>query len=161
MRVLEQVYNVACKVSSRTNTHEHMSQALAADENIAALTTKLLLERSAQEELELDLFLCANSIPIGSRWSQEIMAALKRYEQFVFVMTEHSVKSHFCSFELGAAMAQAKSIAVLAADAVAPPSFLQDLQHIDIARLQQQKPWLERSDIVTEQLIEVCHAKVH
>ena len=55
MRVLEHVYNVACKVSSRTNTHEHMSQALAADENIAALTTKLLLERSAQEELGLDL----------------------------------------------------------------------------------------------------------
>ena len=32
-----------------------MSQALAADEDIAALTTRLLLERSAQEELGLDL----------------------------------------------------------------------------------------------------------
>ena len=31
-----------------------MSQALAADEDIAALTTRLLLERSAQEELGLD-----------------------------------------------------------------------------------------------------------
>ena len=111
-----------------------------------------------EKDLELDLFFCASSIPIGSRWNQEIMAALERCEQFVFMMTKHSVKSHFCSFEIGAALAQKKNVAVVAADEVSAPAFLQDIQHIDVARLQRQKPWLERADIVTEQLIRICHA---
>lgn len=105
----------------------------------------------------LELFLCASSIPVGSDWHQEIMTALSSSEQFVFVMTEHSIRSQFCSFEIGAAMARNKDIAVIATDGAPAPAFLQHIQHIDVARIQRQKPWLEREDVVTEQLIEICH----
>ncbi|MEM7343280.1 MAG: toll/interleukin-1 receptor domain-containing protein [Chloroflexota bacterium] len=101
-----------------------------------------------------DLFLCADSIPPGVNWHDKILNALHTQHTFVFLLSEATLASHFCSFEIGFAYALEKPMVLLSLDGSRPPAFIQHIQAIDLPRIEQQKPWLDQTDILLEALLD-------
>jgi serine/threonine protein kinase len=102
-----------------------------------------------------DIFTCADSISPGTNWQAEITDALQGKENFVYLLSQSTLISHFCSFEIGMAYALKKPIILISLDGSPPPTFVQHLQTIDLNRLEQQKPWLEKRDILLDELLRV------
>lgn len=109
---------------------------------------------------ETDFFICANSIEPGTAWQTEIVAALKAQDYFIAFISEALVKSHFCSFEIGAAYALEKPIVLISLDGTLPPPFVQHLHMSDVKRIQQQKSWLEESDILLEVMLKILQRSI-
>jgi hypothetical protein len=99
---------------------------------------------------QIPLFVCADSIPTGSGWHDEIQKQLEQCDLFLFTASEAANRSVFCAFEAGMALALGKPIHVISLDGQSPPVHLQHLQAIDARRLQRRKPWLTQQDALLE-----------
>jgi serine/threonine protein kinase len=104
---------------------------------------------------DANVFTCADSIPPGADWQAKILEALREKEIFVFLLSQASLGSHFCSFELGVASALGRELYVLSLDGSSPPVFIQHIQAIDVARIARTRPWLETGDVLLEELLKV------
>jgi hypothetical protein len=102
---------------------------------------------------QADLFLCADSIAPGTDWQGTIGRALRGQAVFVGLLSEASLASHFCSFEIGVASALEKPIRLLSLDGSPPPVFVQYLQVIDLPRVARQRPWLDLQNILVDELL--------
>lgn len=102
-----------------------------------------------------EVFTCADSIPSGGQWHDEIMAALRERDLFVMVLSESFVASTFSAFEIGCAFALGKPMAAISVDGVLPPAFIQHLQMADVPRIQRRSPWLDPGDILIDELLSV------
>ena len=112
-----------------------------------------------REHFGLELFFCADSIPSGTQWSQEIERELRKCDVFVLVASEASSSSAFCSFEAGMAVALKKRIGVVALDGAAIPAFLQDLQAQDTRRIQGLRPWLNEEEALLEAFLSILEPR--
>lgn len=104
---------------------------------------------------QADLFLCADSVPPSSVWQDVILNALRSQGCFIALLSQVSLASHFCSFEIGAASAMDKPIALMSLDGCRPPVFVQHIQAIDLPRMLQLEPWLEIQDVLLRELLRV------
>lgn len=107
----------------------------------------------ARESLGVRLFLCADSIPHDARWSEAIEAALREHDRFVFLLSEASARSHYCSFEIGVATGLGRTIRVINLDGTPPPAFIQHLNMIDLQRDARRRPWLSSRELLLDALI--------
>lgn len=107
-----------------------------------------------REQLGVKVFLCADSIPAGAAWRQEIRQNLDSCDLFLYIASERSNGSVYCSFEAGMAAALGKRIRIVSLDGSLPPAHLQDIQAAAVPRLMQRKPWLSRSDAILEATLE-------
>lgn len=105
-----------------------------------------------------DFFTCADSIPPGTTWQPEILTALKEKDCFVLLLSQATLASHFCSFEIGAAYAWEKPLILISLDGVYPPVFIQHIQAIDLPRLKNQKPWLGLDDLLVDALLQALES---
>jgi len=103
-----------------------------------------------RDHFGLELFVCADSIPSGSGWHEEIRRQVEACDRFLFVSSAAAASSSFCAFEAGIAYALNKAIHVLSLDGTLPPLHLQSIQAIDVERLQARKPWLTHGDAMLE-----------
>lgn len=104
---------------------------------------------------QVDLFTCADSIPASTNWQAEIIDALRAKDIFVVLLSQATSTSHFCSFEIGMAYALKKPIILISLDGSRPPIFVQHLQTVDLTRLERQKPWLDKGDLLLDELLKV------
>ena len=104
---------------------------------------------------QVDLFTCADSIPASTNWQREIIDALRNKDTFAVLLSQATLTSHFCSFEIGMAYALEKPIILISLDGSRPPIFVQHLQTVDLTRLERQKPWLDRGDLLLDELLKV------
>lgn len=104
---------------------------------------------------QVDLFTCADSIPASTHWQAEIIDALRTKDTFVALLSQATLTSHFCSFEIGMAYALKASIILISLDGSRPPVFVQHLQTLDLTRLERQKRWLDRGDLLLDELLKV------
>jgi CDGSH-type Zn-finger protein len=108
-----------------------------------------------QHYFRSDLFTCADSIEPGAAWREKIDLAVRSKDCFVYLISKKSSGSIFCAFEVGVAHALSKPIYVISLDGTLPPVFLQHVQTVDLTRIQRRKPWLDRQDLLLEELIRV------
>ena len=107
-----------------------------------------------REQFGTQVFVCADSVPMGSPWRASIADHLKRCDLFVLVASKASLSSVYCAFEMGMAIALKKDIRIVTLDGVSPPAFVSDIQAIDIERLVARKPWLDESDGLLDAMLE-------
>lgn len=107
-----------------------------------------------REHLRADLFVCADSIEIGSSWFDTIVGELRRRPTLVWILSKRSALSTFCAFEIGYAMASASRVVVVSIDGERPPSFAQHLHAIDVERRRTVRPWLDAHELLAEAVIE-------
>ena len=88
------------------------------------------------------VFLCFDSIQSGGKWRREIDTALKQTDLFVVVISQDSVKSTYCAYEIGFAQALGKPIKLISLDGTLPPPFVSHIHCIDLRREIAAKPWL-------------------
>ena len=100
--------------------------------------------------LHLDVFACADSIPSGARWRDEIEGALRSAERFVLVVSRHSVASTWCAFEAGYALALGKPVTLISLDGSPPPGFLSHLQMQDLPRTVGRRPWMSPEEALLD-----------
>ena len=100
-----------------------------------------------------DLFTCAGSIGPGEDWHRTILEGLRSKDRFVYLLSKASADSHFCSFEIGMASGLGKPTSIISLDGSAPPQFIQHIQCVDLDRIIRYKPWLDRGDLILEELI--------
>lgn len=55
--------------------------------------------------LGMEVFVCADSIEYGQNWHSEIEGKLKEAELLLFLVSQSSVQSSFCAYEIGYARA--------------------------------------------------------
>ncbi len=103
-----------------------------------------------RERFALDLFVCADSIPVGADWHRSIHDELQRREVLLAIVSQAYLASTFCAFEAGLALGQSKSLRMVSLDGTAPPSHLQHIQSQDVQRLMQRKPWLRETEALLE-----------
>lgn len=108
---------------------------------------------TALRDLGLEVFVCGDSIPAGSRWWDEIRAALQACDRFLLVLSAASRDSGWCAFEAGAAVAWDKPVQLISLDGTLPPSYLAHLHMLDLPRAQRLRPWLDDEDALIEALI--------
>lgn len=101
----------------------------------------------------LDIFSCQDSIADGRIWHDEIIEALKQADRVVALISQAMRNSTFCAFELGYALANQSPLSLISLDGSPPPSYIQHLQMHDLKREAQIRPWLNRSELLTEQLL--------
>ncbi len=118
------------------------------DEPVLIPVVQLLRKRFG-----LSLFLCADSIRSGTGWQEEIEQNLRQQEVVVAILSKQSLESHFCSFELGMAMALNKPIHLLSLDGSLPHVFAQHLQMADLPRLQRFQPWLSTEELLLQEMV--------
>lgn len=146
---------------------QHVVRALEGGEGVAARPRPSRLPRlflshatadegrlaptvSALRSVGIDVFLCGDSIPDGTRWWDAILEALREADRFVLALSESTARSAWCAFEAGAAVALGKRIQMLGLDGTPPPSFLAHLQVHDVARARRLRPWLTDDDALFE-----------
>ena len=83
------------------------------------------------------------------------MRALEAKACFIYTLSEASLASHFCSFEVGVATALGKPVRLVSLDGSRPPVFIQHLQTVDLERIARTRPWLERHDLLLEELLKI------
>ncbi len=107
-----------------------------------------------REHVGADLFVCADSIEVGARWFDAIVAELQARPTVVWLLSKDAAKSTFCSFEIGFAMASGKRVVVVSLDGERPPSFAQHLHAIDLQRRRAVRPWLDAHELLTEAVLD-------
>jgi hypothetical protein len=100
-----------------------------------------------------ELFLCADSIASGSVWHEAIAGELRARERFVLLVSAAAAASTFCAFEVGFAQALGRQLAVISLDGTRPPAYVQHLQLVDLPRQLAARPWLRRSEALTDALL--------
>ncbi len=105
-----------------------------------------------RDYLNVSIFVCTDSIELGTNWHQEIIQGLQQQEHFVALISKPYLASHFCSFEIGMAFALKKTINFISLDGSMPHVFVQHLQCIDLPRLKTLRPWLEIEDLLLDEL---------
>lgn len=105
-----------------------------------------------------ELFVCADSIAMGSRWLDTIREALDAAEHFVFVASAASRASTFCAFEVGWAMHAGKPLRCISLDGTPPPAFMADVQAVSVPRHLAARPWLSPEEALVEGVL-ACLAK--
>ena len=108
-----------------------------------------------RDHFGLKIFVCADSIPSGSKWRDEINRQLNHCGLFLFMASQHSAESVFCAFEAGSAMAMGKEIRLINLDGASLPSYFQDVQAMDVCRLLKRKPWLTQEAGILESCLAV------
>lgn len=108
-----------------------------------------------REYLQLDIFLCGDSLKSGESWYQEIETQLKNCDHFVLINSQSVLSSTFCAYEAGMAKALNKNISIISLDGTAPSAYFQHLHMYDCPRLQQSKPWLDQHEILIESFYKV------
>ena len=94
----------------------------------------------------LTFFLCADSIPIGSTWYEDIEFNLIQSDLVLVLCSSSFNQSTFCGFEMGMARALKRPIYPILLDDSGPPSYIQHLNAIDLKRIKIASPWLSNSD---------------
>jgi hypothetical protein len=103
-----------------------------------------------RDHFSVPFFVCADSIPAGSQWQEEIRGHLGRCDLFVYAASENANASVFCGFEAGFAAGLAKPIRIVSLDGAPPPAHLQHIQAADVPRLRKRKPWLTETDALLD-----------
>ncbi len=107
-----------------------------------------------REHVGADLFLCGDSIPVGTRWHDTIVGELRRRPVLVWLLSRRSAASTSCAFEVGFATASAKRVVIISLDGERPPTFAQHLHAIDIDRRRAARPWLDAHEAMADAMIE-------
>lgn len=102
----------------------------------------------------VEIFLCADSIPAGAQWREDIEAALERSDRFVWIGSEAAFRSIYCAYEVGQAVARGTPCRVIVLDGAAPPPFVAHVQAVDLIRHRSRRPWLSQQDALTEALLD-------
>jgi hypothetical protein len=110
--------------------------------------------RVVREQLGVTVFLCADSIPAGAPWREEIRRNLTQCDLYLYIASESANNSVYCGFETGVASALDKTIRIVSVDGSPPPTHLSDVQATLVPRLMALKPWLNRSDAILEACLE-------
>lgn len=100
--------------------------------------------------LDLEIFLCGDSLKSGKSWYGEIEERLQECEHFVLINSASVLPSTFCAYEAGMAKALNKRISIISLDGTTPAAYFQHLHMYDCPRLLQSKPWLEPHEILIE-----------
>ena len=108
---------------------------------------------------DADIFVCADSIPSGVIWHEQILSHLEERELFVFLVSRASLASTFSAFETGHAMALGKSVALISLDGSPPPAFVQHIQMADLERMRRLQPWLDPEEVLLEALLQTLGAR--
>lgn len=111
-----------------------------------------------REQAGADLFVCADSIAVGTRWHDTLVGELERRPALVWLLSKRSSQSTFCSFEVGFATAAGKRVVIVSLDGERPPSFAQHLHAIDVERRRATKPWLDPHEALADAVIEALAA---
>lgn len=98
------------------------------------------------------VFVCADSIPVGTRWHARILEELARADRVVFIASAHSARSTFCAFELGFAVARGLPVRIVALDDAPIPPFVAHLQAESVPRLVRRRPWLSAPEALLDAL---------
>lgn len=133
-------------LSSSAPKNIFLSHAVRDETNIMPVVEYL------RDYLNVNIFVCTDSIGLGTNWHQEIIQGLHKQEHFVALISKSYLASHFCSFEIGMAFALKKTINFISLDGYLPHVFVQHLQCIDLPRLKTLRPWLEIEDILLDEL---------
>ena len=94
-------------------------------------------------------FLCADTIPAGQRWHDEIESALRSSHVVLAFCSESYNRSTYCAYEIGFAQALEIPVRPILLDGQAPPAFLQHLNAPSIPRIQKNNPWFSDTDSMT------------
>ena len=152
-RVEAMISGPVTALSSGTRPAVFVSHAVADERRIFPVI------RVLREHYGLELFVCADSIPSGSAWRQEIIKELERSDVFLSLASDAANRSIYCAFEAGYAMGLGTPVRVVCLDGAAPPGPLQDVQGADVDRLLARKPWLEAQDGLLEAILEAVQGK--
>ena len=106
-----------------------------------------------------DIFVCADSVPSGAVWHEQILGQLKERDLFVLLLSRSSLSSTFSAFEAGHAMALGKTVALISLDGSPPPTFVQHLQMTDLERMRRLAPWLDPEEVLLEALLQILAAR--
>ncbi|PCJ21500.1 MAG: hypothetical protein COB02_02590 [Candidatus Cloacimonadota bacterium] len=136
--------------------------------SLTTILDKVFLSHSVQDEnsihfvveylrkfLDVDIFLCGDSLQEGSLWFDEIESNLKGREHFILLNSAFVKSSVFCAFEAGMAKAFNKKISIISLDGSTPSAYFQHLHMFDIPRLQLQKPWLTHKEVLIETFFKI------
>jgi len=121
-----------------------LSHAVA-DEGVIFPTVQTL-----RNQYGMEVFLCADSIPVGSAWRTRIEEALEGCTVFLLLASAHANRSVFCAFEAGCAVGRGKRMRLVCLDESGPPAPLQEIQGPNVQRIMACKPWLEAQDALLE-----------
>ena len=103
-----------------------------------------------RKHLGLNIFVCADSIALGSSWLPTIRQQIKDKDIFLYIASNASNRSTFCAFECGFAMAIKKPFRIISLDGTPPPAHLQDIQALEVPRIRKRKPWLQDFESIVE-----------
>ena len=108
-----------------------------------------------REQYGLELFVCADSIPVGEAWQDEIRRQLVACDLFLLVSSRSVMTSTYCAFEVGVATALEKPIRVIALEEDSTPAYLAHLQGMSVERLLMRKPWLMPDEALLDAILNV------
>ena len=108
-----------------------------------------------REQYGLELFVCADSIPAGEAWQEEIRRQVSQCDLFLLVSSDAVMHSTYCAFEVGMATALDKRIGVVCLEDEVTPAYLTHLQGLSIPRLLIRKPWLLPNEALLDALLDV------
>lgn len=112
-----------------------------------------------RKQYGVELFVCADSIPVGDTWHDEIRRQLSTCDVFLLISSPAVVKSTYCAFEVGIATALDKPIRVIALQEDATPSYVAHLQGICVERLLLRKPWLSPDEGLLDAMLDILGAQ--
>jgi hypothetical protein len=108
-----------------------------------------------RDSYQLELFLCADSIPPGAEWREKIELGLRSSDHFVNLVSTGSYGSTYCAYETGMAVALKRPVSLISLDGSRPPAFVQHLNAIDLQRQLLARPWLSRTEALVDALLQV------
>ena len=108
-----------------------------------------------RKQYGVELFVCADSIPVGDAWQDEIRRQLSTCDLFLLIASPAVMKSTYCAFEVGMATALDKPIRVIALEEEATPSYVAHLQGMCIERLLLRKPWLSPDEGLLDAMLDI------
>lgn len=135
-------------VCTETLRRGFLSHAVADEARLEPVVQYLRTEFGAE------LFVCADSIPGGADWRASIVSSLDEAEVFVLLVSDASVRSTYCAFEAGYALAKGIPVRMVMLESVAPPAYVSHLQGIDVPRSLARRPWLSADEALAEALLE-------
>lgn len=143
---------------SRKSSHKRAKKVFLShavqDEVIILKTVEYL-----RSYLGMEVFVCADSIEYGKNWHSEIEGKLRESELLLFLVSQSSVQSTFCAYEIGYAQALDIPVRLVSLDGSKPPSYLQSVHMADCTRVLTQKPWLDFQAVLLEEILQSCIVK--
>ena len=104
----------------------------------------------------LDVFVCSDSLALGSEWYSTIIDSLAESDLVIQVVTENTNKSTFCAFEAGYSLAAGLPLLLICYDqGVRPGAHLQHLQASELWKTKLIKPWLSQEELALAVVFEM------